>query len=145
MIRKIDHLGLAVKDLEQRLRFYEDKLGLSVAGRETVRSQGVNVAFIPVGETRLELLEPAAADSPITGFLEKRGEGFHHVCFQVDDIDAAHQRLADSGARLITPKPVPGAEGCRVLFIHPSETGGVLVELSQRLEPPQGETGREPR
>jgi methylmalonyl-CoA/ethylmalonyl-CoA epimerase len=130
MVRKIDHIGIAVPSLAEGLGFYR-ALGLECSGRETVASQQVEVAFIEVGESRIELLEPTDPQSPIARFLEKRGQGIHHLCFRVDDIDARLAELKSAGVRLINEAPVPGAGGCRVAFVHPASAGGVLVELSQ--------------
>lgn len=130
MVRRIDHIGIAVPSLAGGLGFYE-ALGLSCSGRETVASQQVEVAFVEVGESRIELLEPTGPDSPIARFLEKRGQGIHHICFRVDDIERRLAGLKAAGVRLINEEPVPGADGCRVAFVHPASAGGVLVELSQ--------------
>jgi methylmalonyl-CoA/ethylmalonyl-CoA epimerase len=127
---KLDHIGIAVASLAQGAAFYE-ALGLEVTGTDEVPEQGVKVAFLPVGDTRLELLEPTGPDSPIARHLEKRGPGLHHLCVRVDDIEAAMRRLADAGYRLLSDEPQPGAHGCRVCFVHPKSTGGVLLELSQ--------------
>lgn len=127
---KLDHIGIAVASLEEGMRFYQ-ALGLELAGTDEVPEQGVKVAFLPVGDTRLELLEPTGAESPIAKHLEKRGPGLHHVCVQVDDIRAAMDQLRRSGYRLLSDAPQPGAHGCQVCFVHPKSTGGVLLELSQ--------------
>jgi methylmalonyl-CoA/ethylmalonyl-CoA epimerase len=130
MVRKIDHIGIAVSSLEEGLGFYE-ALGLACVGRETVASQQVEVAFIEVGESRIELLEPTGPRSPIARFLEKRGQGIHHVCLQVNDLESRLAELKAAGIRLINNGPVVGAGGCRVAFVHPGSAGGVLIELSQ--------------
>lgn len=106
-----------------------EALGLELSGEETVAEQKVRVAFLPVEGSRIELLEPTAPDSPIAGFLEKRGEGLHHLCFRVDDIVAAMARLRAQGLALLSAEPQTGAHGARVCFIHPKSTGGVLIEL----------------
>ncbi len=126
----IDHLGIAVKSLDESLRFDRDQLGLEVSLRETVEHEKVNVAMLPLGEPRIELLEPAAADSVIGKFLEKRGEGLHHVAIRVPDLAASAERLKSSGARLLN-EPRKGAGGHLYVFVHPSSTGGVLLELIQ--------------
>ena len=128
---KIDHLGIAVHSIEEALGFYRDALGLDVAHTETVADQGVNVAMLLVGESRVELLEPTGGETPVGKFLAKRGPGLHHVCYRVDDIRGALARLRAAGARLIDEEPRLGAGNCLVAFVHPSATGGVLVELSQ--------------
>lgn len=130
---KIDHIGIATNDIEQMAAIYRDALGLNVVETEEVASQKVRVAMLPVGESRIELLEATAADSPISKFLAKRGPGIHHVAFKVDDIRAALAELKSKGARLIDEEPRTGAGGCLVAFIHPSSTGGVLIELVERL------------
>jgi methylmalonyl-CoA epimerase len=127
----IDHLGIAVEDLEQALRFYRDALGLHVEVPEDVASQRVRAHFIPLGPSALELLEATAPDSPIAKFVEKRGPGLHHVTLRVEDIDAALAHLDARGVRLIDRVARPGAEGARVAFIHPAATHGVLVELKE--------------
>jgi methylmalonyl-CoA/ethylmalonyl-CoA epimerase len=128
---KIDHLGIAVESLDEALAFYRDALGLEVSGTETVEDQGVHVAMLPVGESRVELLEPVGPDTPVGKFVAKRGPGLHHVCYRVTDIHAALDRLRAAGARLIDEQPRRGAGGHLVAFVHPSATGGVLVELAQ--------------
>jgi LAO/AO transport system kinase len=125
----IDHVGIAVNDLDQAVRFYEN-IGLKVEHRETVEAEKVHVAMLPAADSRIELLEPAAADSPISKFLEKRGPGLHHIALRVPDLDAAVARLLESGARLLN-EPRAGAGGHRYVFIHPASTGGVLLELIQ--------------
>jgi methylmalonyl-CoA/ethylmalonyl-CoA epimerase len=128
----LDHIGIAVGDLAQALAFYRDALGLEVEPPEEVPSQRVRAHFMPVGEARLELLEPTAADSPIAKFIEKRGPGVHHVTLRVDDIREALGRLKARGVRLIDETPREGAEGALIAFVHPASTHGVLVELKQR-------------
>jgi len=130
---KIDHIGIATNDIEQLASIYRDALGLNVVETEEVASQKVRVAMLPVGESRIELLEATADDSPISKFLAKRGPGIHHVAFNVDDIRAALAELKSKGARLIDEEPRTGAGGCLVAFIHPSSTGGVLIELVERV------------
>lgn len=127
-MRVLDHIGIAVRSLDERRNVYE-ALGLELSGEETVAEQKVRVAFLPVEGSRIELLEPTAPDSPIAGFLEKRGEGLHHLCFRVDDIVAAMARLRAQGLALLSAEPQTGAHGARVCFIHPKSTGGVLIEL----------------
>ena len=127
---KIDHLGVAVRSLDQALRFYEQQLGFAVSMRETVQHEKVNVAMLPAGGARIELLEATEPDSVIGKFIEKRGEGLHHVAVKVPDLNAAVQRLKAGGARLLND-PRPGAGGHLYVFVHPSSTGGVLLELIQ--------------
>jgi len=127
---KIDHLGIAVRSLDRALEFYRDQLGLGVSLRETVAQEKVNVAMLPLGEPRIELLEPTEPDSVIGKFLDKRGEGLHHVAIRVPDLGASVERLRASGARLLN-EPRSGAGGHLYVFVHPSSTGGVLIELIQ--------------
>lgn len=127
---KIDHLGIAVKSLDKALEFYHDQLGLDVAMRETVAQEQVHVAMLALGEPRIELLEPTEADSVIGKFIEKRGEGLHHVAIRVPDLANSVERLKSSGARLLN-EPRAGAGGHIYVFVHPSSTGGVLLELIQ--------------
>jgi methylmalonyl-CoA/ethylmalonyl-CoA epimerase len=129
---KLDHTGIAVKSLDDA-RIYED-LGLKIDHVEDVKTQGVKTAFISVGDANLELLEPLSPDSPVAKFIEKRGEGIHHICFRVTDIEAHLARLKKQGYRLIHEAPVPGAHGCRVAFLHPAAGNGVLIELSEKLK-----------
>jgi methylmalonyl-CoA/ethylmalonyl-CoA epimerase len=131
---KINHLGIATKDISEALRFWEEALGLRNVHTEIVEDQKVRVAMLPVGESRIELLEPTADDSPISKFLEKRGGGIHHIAVEVEDIEASLDRLRKNGVRLIDEKPRAGAEGCLVAFVHPSSTNGVLFELVQTLK-----------
>ena len=127
---KLDHIGIAVRSLDA-VKIYE-ALGLTVEHTEVVASQGVRTAFLSVGDSNLELLEPTGPDSPIAKFIEKRGEGIHHICLRVDDIDEQLARLKERGYRLINETPVPGAHGCRVAFLHPAAGNGVLIELSEK-------------
>ncbi|MGD9564074.1 MAG: methylmalonyl-CoA epimerase [Pyrinomonadaceae bacterium] len=126
---KINHLGIATKGIDEALRFWEDALGLVNVHIETVEDQKVKIAMLPLGESRIELLEPTSDDSPISKFLEKRGGGIHHIAVEVDDIVAALRKLKDQGMRLIDEEPRIGAEGCKVAFVHPSSANGVLLEL----------------
>jgi methylmalonyl-CoA epimerase len=132
----LDHIGIAVEDLPAALAFYRDALGLHVEVPEAVVSQRVRAHFIPVGDSKLELLEATAPDSPIAKFVDKRGPGLHHITLRVDDINAALTQLKARGARLIDEQPRPGAEGALVAFIHPASTHGVLVELKQQAPGP---------
>jgi methylmalonyl-CoA/ethylmalonyl-CoA epimerase len=126
---KLDHIGIAVRSLASA-KIYED-LGLTIEHVETVETQRVKTAFLSVGDANLELLEPTSSDSPIAKFIEKRGEGIHHICLRVENIEAHLERLKAAGYRLINEAPVPGAHGCRVAFLHPSAGNGVLIELSE--------------
>ena len=128
---KINHLGIATNGIEEALSFWSDALGLENVHTEVVEDQKVRVAMLPLGESRIELLEPTSNDSPISKFLEKRGGGIHHIAVEVRDIKASLARLKDQGMRLIDEEPRIGAEGCLVAFIHPSSANGVLLELVQ--------------
>src|ERR1700704_3807542 len=128
---KIDHIGIATQGIEDAMTFYRDALGLDVAETEEVVEQKVRVAMLPIGDSRIELLEATSDDSPIARFLEKRGPGIHHIAVRVDDIRAVLADLKQKGARLIDEEPRTGAGGCLVAFVHPSSTGGVLLELVQ--------------
>jgi len=130
----IDHIGIAVKSLEQAIKVYETAIGLQVTGFDQVEDQGVRVAMIAVGESRIELLEATRADSAIGKFISKRGEGIHHIALRVSNIDETLQRLKSSGVRLVDSTPKPGAHNTRVAFIHPSSTNGVLLELVEHGE-----------
>ncbi|MEM7791291.1 MAG: methylmalonyl-CoA epimerase [Verrucomicrobiota bacterium] len=131
MITKIDHLGIAVRNLETAVDYYTKALGLECEGREEVSSQKVKTAFFAVGEVHLELLEPTADDSPIAKFLERNGEGIHHVAFGVEDIEEQLAHASKSGVRLIHEVPFEGAADKLVAFLHPKSTGGVLTEFCQ--------------
>lgn len=126
----LDHIGIAVKSLDAA-KIYE-ALGLAVDHVETVETQGVRTAFLFAGDATIELLEPTGPQSIVAKFIEKRGEGIHHICFRVDDIEAHLGRLRALGYRLINEAPVPGAYGCRVAFLHPAAGNGVLIELSEK-------------
>jgi methylmalonyl-CoA/ethylmalonyl-CoA epimerase len=127
----LDHIGIAVANLDDALAFYRDALGLEIEAPEEVESQRVRAHFIPAGEAAIELLEATAPDSPIARFIEKRGPGLHHITLRVDDIRAALAVLKARGARLIDETPRPGAHGSLVAFVHPSAAHGVLVELKE--------------
>ena len=131
---KIDHIGIAVRSLADAVKVYESTLGLKVSGYETVEDQGVNLALIPLGDSRIELLEPLHAQSPVEKFMAKRGEGIHHIAIAVDDIDEALARFKASGARLIDEVPRRGAHNSKIAFIHPSSTNGVLLELVEHAK-----------
>jgi methylmalonyl-CoA epimerase len=128
---KINHLGIATKGIDEALSFWSQALGLENIHTEVVEDQKVRVAMLPIGESRIELLEPTSTDSPISKFLEKRGGGIHHIAIEVEDINLALARLKENGVRLIDESPRIGAEGCLVAFVHPSSANGVLLELVQ--------------
>jgi methylmalonyl-CoA/ethylmalonyl-CoA epimerase len=134
----LDHIGIAVKSIDAATIY--EALGLTVDHVETVETQGVRTAFLSVGDSNLELLEPTGPDSTVAKFIEKRGEGIHHICLRVDDIEEHLARLKEKGFRLINEAPVPGAHGCRVAFLHPAAGNGVLIELSQSLDSARDDT-----
>ena len=137
MLTGIDHLGIAVRSLEEGLRFWRDALGLPAGVPETVAEQGVRTTFLPVGGTQVELLEPTGPDTPVGRFLERHGPGMHHVCFRVPDLEAALEQLKRSGVRLIDREPRAGAGGAKIAFVHPAGTGGLLVELKEDASGPE--------
>ena len=129
MIQKIDHLGIAVRSLDESIKYYEQALGLKCGHIEDVPSQKVRTAFFDVDGVHIELLEPTAADSPIAAFIEKRGEGIHHIAFGTDGIDGQLGRAREAGVKLIHAQPFEGAAGKLVAFLHPKSTHGVLTEF----------------
>lgn len=129
MLTQIDHLGIAVKDLEESIKYYENCLGLHCHAREDVDSQKVKTAFFEIGEVHLELLEPTAEDSPIAKFLEKNGEGIHHIAFRTDDIEGQLNQASSNGVKLIHEVPFEGAADKLVAFLHPKSSHGVLTEF----------------
>ncbi len=131
MTKKINHIGIAVNSIEASLPFYRDTLGMVFEGDEVVAEQKVKVAFLAIGESRIELLEPTADDSPVAKFLAKNGEGLHHIAYEVADLGAALAELKRDGVRLIDETPRSGAHGTSIAFLHPKATGGVLTELCQ--------------
>jgi methylmalonyl-CoA/ethylmalonyl-CoA epimerase len=133
MIERIDHIGIAVRSIAEARGLYE-ALGLHVEEIEDVPHEGVRVALIPCGESRIELLEPTTEDSPIAKFLEKKGPGIHHLCLGSSDVRSDDARLREGGYQVLRPEPTRGAGGCWVQFVHPKSTGGVLLELSQHGE-----------
>ena len=126
---KIDHIGIAVKSLAEAVKVYEQAVGLTLAGYDEVEEQGVRVAMLDIGESRIELVEPTRPDSPIEKFMAKRGEGIHHIAVRVDNIEDALARLKAAGVRLIDESPRRGAHNTRTAFVHPASTHGVLMEL----------------
>lgn len=130
MIGRIDHVGIAVRSIAEARGLYES-MGLHVEAIEEVPHEGVRVALIPCGESRIELLEPMSEDSPIAKFLEKKGPGIHHLCLGSDDVRGDDARLREAGYQVLRPEPTRGAGGCWVQFVHPKSTGGVLLEISE--------------
>lgn len=131
MTGKISHIGIAVESLAQALPFYRDILGMIFEGTEEVAEQKVKVALLGIGESRIELLEPTADDSPVARFLAKNGQGIHHIAYEVGDLSAVLAALKQQGVRLIDEAPRQGAHGTRIAFLHPKATGGVLTELCE--------------
>jgi methylmalonyl-CoA epimerase len=136
---KIDHLGIAVRSIGEAMGFYRDVLGLELEATETVEDQGVRVALFGIGESRIELLEPVAGDSPVGRFIAKRGEGLHHICYEVSDLASKLDDLKARGVRVLDGYPRPGAEGKLVAFLHPASASGVLVELVEKARTSEGE------
>ena len=132
MIEKIDHIGIAVKSVKETSELLSNILGLKVAGEEIVEEQKVKVAFLPLGDSELELLESTSPEGPIARFIEKKGEGIQHIAFKVDNIEKTLEKLKKEGVRLIDEKPRYGAGGAKIAFIHPKSTNGILVELCER-------------
>jgi methylmalonyl-CoA/ethylmalonyl-CoA epimerase len=130
VIRGVDHIGIAVRSIDETRGFYE-AMGLEISAIEEVPHEGVRVAMIPCGDSRIELLEPLGDDSPISKFLERRGPGMHHLCLRTSDVHEADASLRGAGLRLLRDQPGPGAEGAIVQFVHPASSGGVLVEISE--------------
>ncbi len=130
-MKKISHIGIAVEKIADYIGFYRDILGLPVEGEEVVEDQKVKVAFLTIGETRIELLEPTSPESPIAKFIEKKGPGVHHLAFEVEDIAAALAKMKEKGVKLIDETPRCGAHHTKIAFIHPKDSKGVLVELTQ--------------
>ena len=132
--KKVEHIGIAVKNLDETMSFYDDVLGLEKLSVETVESQGVNIAFFKTGETKIELLEPINDDSPIAKFIDKRSEGIHHMAIEVEDIEAKIEDMKEKGAKFIGNKPTEGADDMKVIFVHPKSTNGVLLELCEPIK-----------
>lgn len=132
--KKIDHIGIAVSSIEKALPFYVGSLKLPLLGMEEVESQGVKVAFLQLGESKIELLEPLSEESPIAKFIEKRGEGIHHIALSVKDINKRIEEIREHGVRMINETAVDGAGGAKVAFLHPKSAGGVLYEFCEKPE-----------
>jgi methylmalonyl-CoA/ethylmalonyl-CoA epimerase len=131
MLTKINHIGVAVTSIEEALPYYRDSLHMNYEGCEEVAEQKVKVAFLQIGESRIELLEPTSEDSPVAGFLKKNGPGVHHIAYEVADLVGALKKLEAQGVRLIDKDPRNGAHGTKIAFVHPKSSGGVLTELCQ--------------
>lgn len=134
MFTKIDHVGIAVHSIDDKMELYRDAFGLEFDGVETVEEQGVRVAFFRLGESLIELLEPLDDTGPIARFLQRHGEGIHHLAAGCEDIDEAREQVSSHGLRLLSDEPLDGAHGKRISFMHPKDTGGVLFELTQRRD-----------
>lgn len=132
MVTKIDHIGIAVANLDETLKFYEEVLGIKCIGTEVVEEQKVKTAFLPIGDTEIELLESTDKEGPIAKFIEKRGEGIQHIAYRVENIEKALEEVKSKGIRLIDEKPRKGAGGAKIAFLHPKSTFGVLIELCER-------------
>lgn len=132
MTSKIDHIGIAVANLDEALKLYTEVLGLTVHGTETVEEQKVKVAFLPIGDTEVELLESTDPEGPIAKFIEAKGQGIQHIAFRVSNIEEALEAMKAKGIRLIDEKPRYGAGGAKIAFLHPKSTNGVLIELCER-------------
>ncbi|KXZ38907.1 methylmalonyl-CoA epimerase [Alkalithermobacter thermoalcaliphilus JW-YL-7 = DSM 7308] len=131
-IKKVDHIGIAVKNLDEALKFYEKVLGIKCEGIEVVEEQKVKVAFLPVGDTEIELLESTSEDGPIAKFIEKKGEGIQHIALRVDNIQEAIEEMKEKGIKMIDEQPRYGAGNAKIAFCHPKSTNGILLELSER-------------
>ena len=132
MIKKLDHIGIAVSDLDEALKLYSDVMGLKLTGIEIVEEQKVRVAFLTVGDTELELLESTSPDGPIAKFIEAKGQGVQHLAFKVDNVEEAIEEMKAKGMRMIDERPRYGAGGSKIAFMHPKSSNGVLIELSER-------------
>jgi len=130
-MKKIDHIAIATKSLPRSLEFFEKKLGITCTSIEELPERGIRVAFLPIGDTRIELIEPMADNSEVSGFLEKRGPGLHHIAFEPDDIDHEFQKLSSEGVVFTTKEIASGAHDARVAFVHPKSSEGVLIELTK--------------
>ena len=143
---QLDHIGIAVKSITDALSLYRDTLGIEVGDSEEVQSQKVKVQFLETGQTRTELLEASSDDSPIAHFISKRGEGLHHIAYRVENLQQSMNQLTAAGCRLIYPDPRPGSHGTLINFIHPTSSGGILIELVEYShDSPDHASGEEPR
>jgi len=131
MLKKINHIAIAVNNIEEAAKFYQEVMGLTLSGVEVVTAQKTRVGFFKIGESNIELVQPAEPDSPLTKFLETKGQGIHHICFEVDDVEAEVKSFLEKGATMIDQKPHPGAHGTKVAFVHPKSSNGVLIELCE--------------
>jgi methylmalonyl-CoA/ethylmalonyl-CoA epimerase len=134
MIKKINHIAIAVNNLEEAAKFYQEHLGLPLTGVEVVAAQKTKVGFIKIGESNIELVQPAEPGSPLTKFLETKGQGIHHICFEVDDVEKEVKGLLAKGTVMVDQAPRPGAHNSKVAFVHPKASNGVLIELAELAE-----------
>ena len=131
MLKKINHIAVAVNNVEEAAKFYENVLGLKLSGVEVVTAQKTKVGFFKIGESNIELVQPAQPDSPLVKFLETKGQGIHHICFEVEDVEAEVKAYLEKGATMVDQKPRPGAHHTKVAFVHPKSSSGVLIELCE--------------
>jgi len=131
MLKKINHIAVAVNNLEEAAKFYQTILGLDLSGVEVVSAQKTKVGFFKIGESNIELVQPAEPDSPLVKYLETKGPGIHHICFEVDDVEAEVKAFLEKGATMVDQKPRPGAHSTKVAFVHPKSSSGVLIELCE--------------
>lgn len=131
MLKKINHIAVAVNNVEEAAKFYEQVLGLKLTGVEVVTAQKTKVGFFKIGESNIELVQPAQPDSPLVKFLETKGQGIHHICFEVEDVEAEVKAYLEKGATMVDQKPRPGAHNTKVAFVHPKSSSGVLIELCE--------------
>jgi methylmalonyl-CoA/ethylmalonyl-CoA epimerase len=132
MIKKINHIAIAVNNLEEAAKFYQEHLGLTLTGVEVVVAQKTKVGFLKIGESNIELVQPAEPGSPLTKFLETKGQGIHHICFEVDDVEKEVKDLLAKGTAMVDQAPRPGAHNSKVAFVHPKASNGVLIELAEK-------------
>jgi methylmalonyl-CoA/ethylmalonyl-CoA epimerase len=131
MLKKINHIAIAVSNIEKAAKFYQDVLGLSLSDVEVVAAQKTKAGFLRIGETNIELVQPSEPDSPLVKFLETKGQGIHHICFEVDDVEEEVNAFLEKGATMVDQKPRPGAHQTKVAFVHPKSSSGVLIELCE--------------
>jgi methylmalonyl-CoA/ethylmalonyl-CoA epimerase len=131
MIKRINHIAVAVNNIEEAAKFYQTILGLTLSGVEIVTAQKTKVGFFKIGESNIELVQPAEPDSPLVKYLETRGQGIHHICFEVDNVEAEVKAFLEKGATMVDQKPRPGAHNTKVAFVHPKSSSGVLIELCE--------------
>ncbi len=131
MIKKINHIAIAVNNIEEAARFYQTVMGLTLSGVEVVTAQKTRVGFFRIGESNIELVQPAEPDSPLVKFLETKGQGIHHICLEVEDVEAEVKAFLEKGTTMVDQKPRPGAHNTKVAFVHPKSSGGVLIELCE--------------